>query len=235
MKNKSLIIIAFILFIIFIFLLNTPAPIAARVVVKSLIMPVLIVFVLINTDKHTSFSLLVITALALSTLGDLFMELQTQNEKFFLPGLGSFLLAHIAYISAFSYRLKIKIFTGKNIIIALVLVLALVCLLIYLWPTLGDMKIPVVLYALIISLATFTAYLRACEDRHQCLLFWGALLFLLSDALLAIYLFKTHFTFGREINMTFYVTGQALIAIGATEINPTKNVLQSSHYSTDKK
>ena len=204
---------------IFLVLLNVGVQLGVRVLVKTLLMPMLIVFVLLNTRKFTTFIILIIAALALSTFGDFFMELQTHSDKFFLPGLGSFLLAHLAYITAFSYRLRTKLFVWQNMLLALALILALSGLIVYLWPDLGTMKIPVVVYALIISAACFTAYMRACQEQRKCLLFWGALLFLLSDALLSVYLFKIQFTGGRELNMTLYVAGQTLLAIGAIQVS----------------
>ncbi len=219
MKHKLLIFIEISLLSIFLILLNIQAPLGLRVITKTLLMPVLIVFVLLNTQNFNKFIYLVILALTLSMFGDLFMELQSGNDKFFFPGLGCFLGAHIFYISAFSYKLQTKLLTWSNLIFLLLLTVAVFALLTYLWPKLGQMKIPVLFYAIIISVATFTAYIRSCKEQRICILFWGALLFLLSDALLSIYLFKTPFPGAREINMILYITGQTLIAIGTILIN----------------
>ncbi len=222
MKAKYLIITEFLLLTLFLILLNTGAHLSLTASVKTLLMPVLIAFILVNKSGKNTFLVFIITALALSTAGDLFMELQTGNDNFFLPGLASFLMAHIVYILAFTHKLKVKIFSLTNTLVAMILVILLSGLIIFLWPRLGEMKIPVLIYGIIITLATFTAYLRACKEYKKCLLFWGAVLFLLSDAILAIYLFYSHFPLGREINMVLYVTGQTLIAVGSINLKPTR-------------
>lgn len=70
-------------------------------VLKMLAATAYLVFALALGAESTAYGRLVLTALTLSWIGDLFL---IGTGRFFLAGLASFLLAHIAYISAFLVR-----------------------------------------------------------------------------------------------------------------------------------
>ena len=216
MKGKSLIILEYLLLITYLALFHwNKSPFTLAVFVKTLLMPVLIVLLVINTARYNLLSIGTLLALIASTSGDLFMELNQLNDKFFLPGLGSFLLAHIFYIITFSYKLKINNIQNKNYTILAILLLTATALVALLWPHLGQMKIPVIIYALIITSVTYIAYLHCQQFTGKiCAVFWGALIFLISDAALSITLFITQYPLHREANMILYVTGQTLIVLG---------------------
>jgi uncharacterized membrane protein YhhN len=83
-----------------------------------------------------------------SWIGDVLL----QSEKLFIPGLLAFLTAHIFYIIFFAKTRSNQHSFFKLRPIMLMAVLAYLVEFMYiLWPYLGDMKIPVLIYGITIS------------------------------------------------------------------------------------
>ena len=156
---------------------------------KPLIVLSLLGYYLLNTRIR---SIVFIVALIFCCLGDSLLLFQSGNETFFMMGLGSFLIAHIFFIV--SYRRHCFVHPGakaegtQKVRLAFPVVLAGTGLVVVLYPWLGALKIPVMLYALVLMLMVVSAILRL--DRTNTASFWmvlsGALLFMVSDSVLAI-------------------------------------------------
>lgn len=156
---------------------------------KPLIVLSLLGYYLLNSPFR---SVIFILALVFCCLGDSLLLFQSGNEMFFMLGLGAFLVAHIFYI--LSYRQYGLIQPGAETVgthkmrLAFPVVLAGTGLVVVLLPSLGPLKIPVMMYALILSLMVVGAIFRL--GRTSAVSFWmvlsGALLFMVSDSLLAI-------------------------------------------------
>ena len=122
----------------------------------------------------------VLVGLSLSWLGDVALLWPQQG---FLPGLVSFLLAHLAYLKAFTTERKLAAwppaFVGYGLLAAIILWL--------LWPGIpAALRAPVVAYVLCLSaMAAQTAVLWHVGAQRGRLLALGGALFMLSDALLA--------------------------------------------------
>jgi uncharacterized membrane protein YhhN len=134
----------------------------------------------------------------LSWLGDVTVE----N----LPvGLGFFLLAHVAYLLAFTwgYRHRIPRWT-------LVYVVWWVALMAVLLPHLGAMLVPVAVYGLALG------GMAAVAARGGVVPAVGGALFAISDSLLAVRLFTPLLQdrLSDVVIMTLYVAAQALLVIG---------------------
>ena len=171
----------------------------------------------------TGYSLLVLLGLLLSLAGDVLLIFP--QPRAFLAGLIAFLSAHLAYIAAFvhiqtSYQL------GGHPLLELVAAatLALIGIAIYLAlrPTLGKLRVPVILYMLVISVmlhrALTVAFVWPAETAAPLLMAAGALLFYLSDAILAFDRFKLagSMPHGHLWNLSAYYAGQLLIALSAS-------------------
>lgn len=157
--------------------------------------------------------------LALSLVGDIFLMLPRER---FTAGLVAFLLAHIAYVIGLNPTLP-------PLNIASLLVCALVVLVAAQFYRrisaglsgrgLSRLKPPVVAYMIVISLMVISALLtllRTGWSPLSAMLFSaGALLFLLSDILLAWDHFVGRLGFGRTPRMVAYHLGQILITLGA--------------------
>lgn len=163
--------------------------------------------------------------LALSTAGDVF--LMFEGKLFFLLGLASFLFAHVSYIVAVNTGLREhRGFLLKNPVWIPVLMLYPLALLSWLWPGISaDMPIPVTVYALVITtMAMSVLNLRThiAEGAFSTLMS-GALLFVLSDSVLAARLFGHSFEGAPFVVMATYLAGQYLLASGIVRLFHHKN------------
>ena len=142
---------------------------------KPLLMPVLLVWFLAATPR-SRLRTIVAVGLGFSWIGD--VALMGEGETWFLAGLGGFLVAQVLYAVAFWPS------RGRSVLHRPVLttpyVAAVVALLAVLWPHLGELRIPVVLYAVaIIVMAILATGLGPTVAI-------GAILFVISDSLIAL-------------------------------------------------
>ena len=106
---------------------------------------------------HSDYGRWILAALAFGMLGDLCLMFEKENA--FLAGLGSFLVGHLVFAVAFA--MFGSSYTGLAVSAAPVVAL-LVFVNRWLLPHVGaDMKIPVVLYVLVISAMLLTAGMTA--------------------------------------------------------------------------
>lgn len=143
---------------------------------------------------------LLIAALVFSGIGDIALEL-----GLFAFGLAAFLLAHLFYLSVFCHKLRLTP-TG----FAALLGLALYALLLqrYLSPFLSEMAAPVYLYMGVIF--TMAAAAISGRDNHP-LVALGAVLFVVSDSLIAINRFVEPLPGARHAIMLLYYGAQYLL------------------------
>ena len=152
--------------------------------------------------------------LVFSSLGDVF--LLSDAELFFMLGLGSLFIAHILYCWIFTSAIRREFTFKVNLWVLVVILTYLVVFLGYLWSSLGDLLIPVVAYALIISTMLFLAWSWYLSTRIKStlIIFIGAILFVLSDSLLAISLFRSSFYMDHFWVMFTYLSAQSLLIYG---------------------
>ena len=121
---------------------------------------------------------LLIAALALSALGDLFIS--RDGEGAFLAGLGSFLLAHVAYVALFWAAVGGA--QALSSVVAVPFAVYAAAMLRWLWPHLAGMTAPVCAYIAVI-------YAMGVVAAAAPLTLWpmiaGAALFVISDSVLA--------------------------------------------------
>jgi uncharacterized membrane protein YhhN len=193
---------------------------AMQMVTKPLLMPILAMWVMRSLPASAStlrwgWGL----ALAFSTLGDTLLMVKTSG--FFMAGLAAFLVAHLFYIGTVR-----KVWRGKSGFIArqpywfIVLMVFAGGLLWHLWPGLpGAMRIPVVVYALVIAMMVLSVL--NLRDGLPDTAFWpmlgGAVLFMLSDSMIAINRFSAPFSGASLAIMLTYIMGQAGLAWGAVQ------------------
>ena len=156
-------------------------------------------------------------ALALSSLGDFFLGVgrfgKLDGESLFLLGLGSFLIAHLVYIAMFrKYRALVwwrpspaGLFGMLTIVVAVAAMLGI------LRQSLGSMLIPVLAYSLVLAGMGISAMLA---DLGTPLAGCGALMFIASDAMIAISKFRHPFSYGEQLIWITYYLAQFLILRG---------------------
>jgi len=153
----------------------------------------------------------ILAGLVLSLCGDVFLMLPRDR---FIAGLASFLAAHLAYIVAFCTGGPFPADTQLLWPLGVVAVLLLAVL----WPGLGRLRLPVVLYAATIVAMVWRAWARSrvLPSQGSALAAVGAALFLVSDSLLAVDRFRFRFSGARAAVQVTYVAAQALIAVSVS-------------------
>jgi uncharacterized membrane protein YhhN len=155
---------------------------------------------------------LVGAGLLASAAGDLLLEWPT----LFLPGLIAFLLAHVAYASAFVARER-----RPRLARALPFVVWLSAMGAWLRPGLGAMKVPVLVYMVAIGAMMWrAAALAGGEHRGGWRALSGAVLFGASDSLIAAHRFRAPIEGVDVPIMVLYYAGQVLIAASAGTAGP---------------
>ncbi len=177
-----------------------------EMIFKPLLMTTLAVVYLVSVKKP-SFWLL--SALFFSFWGDVFL---LDKEKFFVFGLGSFLVAHLVYIKI-TTDLLFKDLTVKIITSAIPFVLLFVGLLGLIYGNLGDMLLPVIVYGITISTFGTAALLnyRQQKTTANSWLLLGAILFIASDSLIALNNFYTPKHLFNIAIIVLYIVSQYLI------------------------
>jgi len=165
-----------------------------------------------------------VAGLACSLAGDMFLE--TSPRGLFLPGLVSFLVAHVFYVLAYASDWR-----GGEPLRALPAYAYGASLVALLWPGLGPMGIPVAVYALVICTMLWRAAARMGHVAQASgrLALTGAIVFAASDSLIAIGRFGGHLvdeslrtsTPWRLTIMTTYWLGQWAIAASAVTRSST--------------
>ncbi len=149
-----------------------------------------------------------VVALSLSAVGDVFLMLRGERPSLFLAGLGAFLLAHVAYVAAFSIEGLDLAPTVAGVVLAAALVL-LVGRRVVAAVRRGDepsMATPVSAYIGVISLMVLTA--TGTGDVRATL---GALLFAASDSLIAEHRFVRERSWQPVTIIVTYHLAQALL------------------------
>lgn len=185
---------------------------------KPLLLPVLAAGFYAFTRGRTRFSRYIFGGLLLSWLGDvLLMLVPVYGELFFILGLTAFLLAHVFYTSAFIMEARGNGWIRRSPWAVLPFLIYLIIINAWWWPDLGDMRIPVVLYSVVITVMGLSALnlrLRMQAGSYG-MLMAGVILFLLSDSLIAVNKFKEAFSGASFLIMLTYILAQAFICTAA--------------------
>jgi len=188
-------------------------------VAKPLVVIALILYFLSATKGiQNGFIIIIVRALIFSWLGDLVLMFDSFNKNIFLIGLLAFLFAHLIYIRFFSLVRMVEKIKLKFVLI-LSVVLYYSGLIFLLFNDLHEMKIPVMVYGIVISimflLALHMLFVRNKEAGKLMML--GALLFVASDSILAINKFYESFEYAGIAIMLTYGIAQLLIILGAVK------------------
>ena len=145
----------------------------------------------------------VVGGLLFSMAGDIFLMLPSDR---FIQGLASFLIGHLFYIAAFTYGRRFRVspwvpatFACYGVLIFLVL-----------RPNLGDVTVPVAVYIVVILAMGWQAWERrgVLGTSGAMLALVGAILFIISDSILALNKFGFPFYIGRFLNLATYFAAQ---------------------------
>ena len=186
-------------------------------------MPVLTFYLwnAIGEKTKTTLFRLSFLALAFSYSGDIILMIPGNHPLFFIGGLVSFLIAHLFYTKLFTTISPLsKNILKKNPIWITGIILFLTAFLSYLVPKIDStLKIPVIAYALIICtmlLSTLNLKEKIGKKPHNMIVL-GAVLFVLSDSILALNKFDSAFrgiTLMHALVMITYISAQGFIIHG---------------------
>ncbi|MEU4191109.1 lysoplasmalogenase [Kribbella sp. NPDC026611] len=161
-----------------------------QLVSVALLMPTLAVWA-----RLTGGPVAVLVALVASWVGDVLLQLDH-----LLPGMAAFGVAHVCYVVLFvrrAQRRSLVVLAAYGVIWAVALVL--------LWSGLGDDRIPVAVYALLVTATAVTSGWNGWRPGL------GGALFLVSDALIGVGLAGHDFTARGYLVMATYCLAQYLL------------------------
>lgn len=186
------------------------------IIFKALLMPLLMLALYLKTSDNRGRKKIMI-ALLFSFFGDVLLSFENKGPLFFITGLVCFLVTHIFYISYFSQIKQSGECPAKKYPYILVLIgLYTAGLLYLLWPKLGELKLPVIIYACVISIMLYMSLRIPYKIGRIAgkLFIMGALFFVISDTLLAINKFYAHFTGASLLIRLTYCLAQFFIVKG---------------------
>ncbi|XP_078669554.1 lysoplasmalogenase TMEM86A-like [Branchiostoma floridae x Branchiostoma belcheri] len=182
--------------------------------VKCLPVAALCVFVQVEQKCGPTYARLLAAGLFSSAVGDYCMYWH-HTPEWFMYGVIAFSITHLLYSFAFGLRhLTIDPLACVAMVIACVSYG-------YLLPGLKGVHAPVVaIYVVLISSMTLSAVarlIRQATTLPRLCACAGAVLFALSDVILAVDKFRTRLPYPRVSNMATYFTAQLLIALSVIE------------------
>lgn len=191
-----------------------------HLIVKPMFMPVLMLMLHRHVKNRSDrFYRLMQFGLLLSWFGDIALMLDRDNPMYFIAGLSFFLIAHVGYTAAFvkSIRDSAAPFSwGKAAGVTAAFGIFTGVFFSQMKDGLGEMFIPVLAYTVVITVMGITSALRHGHARPSDfnLILIGAILFILSDCVIAWNKFVVDFAHDQVLNMSLYLSGQFLLAYG---------------------
>ena len=210
--------------------------------ITKLLVVIFAVAILIKSEEKANQFLWIYWGLILGWFGDLFLYLSDNLEiltgidlstdpmpfYFFLMGLISFLAGHVLYIIGFTKdrkdaKLEGRNFKASNIVLSTIGLVTLYAVSVFsiLYNNLNELKVPVLAYVVVIMLMVITAVKRSTSYKNYFTIVLGALLFVLSDTILAFSIFTDFSVYAPLLVMSTYGFAQILIAIGYAQGDQT--------------
>lgn len=190
--------------------------------------PFLLPFLIVAVYFHQRFSSkkILLIALILSWIGDIILLFADKGELYFIGGLIAFLLSHIFYILLFNKQLKMYLKKSRTIywIGITSIIIYLLVMMVVLMPYLGDLLLPVFVYAMTISIMLLFALkgFLNWQKPANIYIFIGAIIFVASDSVLAFDKFYAAIPYSSFFIMSTYLAAQYLIVIGILKLNEKK-------------
>jgi uncharacterized membrane protein YhhN len=190
-------------------------------------MPLLIIYFLEHTKIFISgLKTWIVLALFFSWAGDILLMFEERKPIFFLLGLSAFFIAQVFYI-IFFHIIRMKEYIRGNALFLLVVVVYYGILISLLSPFLGNMKLPVRIYGVVISFMLMLA-MHMMLGKNKKAGWWmmlGAILFVASDSLLAFNKFYSSFNYAGIVVMLTYGLAQLFITEGAVQYIQSKKII----------
>jgi uncharacterized membrane protein YhhN len=177
---------------------------------KPLLMISLALYFIVATKGRPHWCIYVVLALISSWAGDVFLI----SDGWFTAGLIAFLFAHLFYIIAYhktgAAQGQLRVMDVVKFTVYGIVLIGVI------YPGLGDMLLPVLIYAVVLLFMGVWAHKRrgATSPASFRMVATGAILFALSDGLIAINKFAFDVPAERILVLSIYMTAQYLIVQG---------------------
>lgn len=216
MKTRILSIVYFVIGLLFIishYYHNSNMALISKV----LIMPPLMVIFILNLKLDSNrLHKYMFAGLFFSWIGDVLLEVPGGGEIMFMAGLGGFLISLVLYaVVFFAAPGRNEIFHNRFYLLIPVLLYGFAMGL-YLYDHLDEMRLPVIVYetAMISMLAGAVSRIGKVNRTSYFMVLTGAILFIISDSVLALNKFVQPVPLSTLIIMGTYIAAQWLIATG---------------------
>jgi uncharacterized membrane protein YhhN len=190
------------------------------VIKPAVVMSLFFYFMRSATDqKGSRFRTMILTALLFCAAGDLLLIFVSRNEQFFLAGLAAFFIGHLFYTGAFTFDiLKSRPWNhhwGQLAFSTLVIVYGVEFFVLNRF-SFDSLWLPVLMYCIAITVMGVTAVMRDASAPRKAYLqvVAGAVLFIISDSLLATNKFIIPFDYAGPAVLVTYFTAQYFIVVG---------------------
>jgi uncharacterized membrane protein YhhN len=216
MKTFSLSVFYFLTGLLFI-ILQGQVSFLTGLVIKAFIIPLLMLIFYLNISlKIELLNRIMFAGLFFSWAGDLILELSERYGDLFISGLVCFLLAHVMYLIVFFVTPGRNSIFRKYFYLLIPVIVYGIGLVYYLYNDLAEMRVPVILYSMVI-LTMLTGAINRLGKVNRIsyyLVLMGAIFFVLSDSAIAIDKFSHQFESSGTVIMSTYVIAQFLIVMG---------------------
>ncbi|MCW7488831.1 lysoplasmalogenase [Leptospira meyeri] len=183
--------------------------------VKPVLSALFVVTAFLQIQEYSIYHSLILSGLILSLIGDICL-IFFFHKKVFAAGLGAFLTGHVMYTIAFSQLGKIGWIMAA---IGSICILISITIFIKLKSSLGNMKVPVMGYIVIITAMVLGASSfweqTTLNITGRKLVLGGAILFYISDIFVARHRFVHKEFLNRAIGLPMYYTAQFMIAFSS--------------------
>ncbi|WP_053992328.1 lysoplasmalogenase [Mangrovimonas sp. TPBH4] len=226
--EKSFSLIYFIIVLAELVFGNSERLYTLHYVSKPAILTTLIIFFVARSNHlNKTLRLMTLFALLFSLLGDIELMYAHRDELYFIFGLVAFLASHVMYTLVF---LKNRDPEKKPLPFIGILLLFAFGLLFVIYEGLGSLTVAVIAYMLVILTMVTSAYLRKETGTRNSyyLVFSGALLFMLSDSILAIDKFHEPLPYSHISIMFTYALAQYCIILGLLKSRDKSKILQKA-------
>lgn len=186
---------------------------------KPLLMVALMIYFWSESDhrKDEKWVRHVTLALTFSWIGDIMLMFTHLSFMLFLAGLSAFLCAHFIFIISYIRATRKNKIHVKFSIVPIILLAYFVMLSSIIIPYVAAIiQVPLAIYGLVLFIMASVAWYRKGETTNLSFqwVFIGALIFIVSDSLLAINRFSTTLPFANLAVMVTYIVAQWLIVKG---------------------
>jgi alkenylglycerophosphocholine hydrolase len=191
----------------FYFVTKSSQPFAGSIMAKALSIAPLALLAL--GDLRGTERWLLGLALCFATLGDVLLD---WPGNYFVPGLCAFLVTQLLYAKLFArdWQRPFALNATTKMLAVGVLLFSIV-LTAWMWPSLGKLAVPVMVYIGALTLMVESALLAQFKTKW---IVWGAVLFMISDSLIGVNRFKMDVPLRDYLVWATYYLGQCGIVLG---------------------